>query len=102
MARRPRLAGFSGRARSRPASVLGRRLRVERAARVDVRCNLDEQLVELLALGRVERAEEFVFELFDDLAQPRQLTFPRCGDGDDVAPAVLGIALALDQAALLE
>ena len=81
--------------------VSGLRL-LERAARVVHPGEADEQLVERLALFGIERGEELVLEPLDERAEPRQLALACRRDADDVAAAVLRVALPLDQAALLE
>ena len=64
--------------------------------------NRDEKLVEPLALVGVERREELVLDPLDDRTEPRELALPVRCQQDGVAPAVLRVALPLDQAALLE
>ena len=57
--------------------------------------------MERLAAPRVERREELVLELLDDPGAG-ELPLARGRDADHVAAPVVRVALALDQAALLE
>ena len=66
------------------------------------RATVTQELVELLALVGVERREELVLDSLDDRAKPRQLAFAFSCEHDGVAPPVVRVALAFDQAALLE
>src|SRR5436309_13275048 len=74
----------------------------EGTARIVLRGEAQAQLVELLPAVVVQRSEELVFELADQCADLAELRRSRRGDADDVPPSVLRVALARDQAALLE
>src|SRR5438876_12112307 len=61
-----------------------------------------EQPVQRGALVGVERLEDFLLEPLHELAEARELPLALGGEADEVAAAVVRIAAALDQAALLE
>src|SRR5262249_4966797 len=81
---------------------LVRPARAECAARVVVLGQAQEQRVERLPLLGVERCEERLLDLLDQPAESRKLALALGRDADDVAPAILGIALPFDEAPLLE
>src|SRR3954464_1439227 len=80
----------------------GRRLDSGGAARIVVTRQPLQEIAERSAVVLVERRKVLVLDLLGQLAQPREVALAVGGDADDMAPAVLRVALAGDQAALLE
>src|SRR5919205_687799 len=72
------------------------------AARVVVAGEPEQQPVQRGAAVVVERSEELLLEALDDRAQSVELGPAVAGEADDVAAAIVWVALALDQAAVLQ
>src|SRR5204863_558928 len=86
----------------RPSSPWGS-ARLERcAARLVLGRELEQQRVELRPLGVAQRLEEVVLQLSGQRAQPAQRALALRRHLDEVAAAVVRVALALDEASLLE
>ena len=62
----------------------------------------EHEAVQLGALGLVERREEIVLQAAGQPSEPRERTLAVGGHVDDVPSPVGGIALSLDETALLE
>jgi hypothetical protein len=82
--------------------ALGRRRERRSAARLVPLGEAEQQCVQGRTLLIGERREEVVVELSCERTEASQSLLPFGGQADDVAPAVVGVAAALDESLLLE
>src|SRR5439155_16788086 len=82
--------------------LVARRRGVERAARLVLLGEAEQERVQVRAFLLAERGEEVILDLLRERSQPPQHPLAIAGEADEVSAAVVRIATALDQPALLE